>query len=242
MSNKKSPARSVKSFTLIELLVVIAIIAILAAILLPALNSARERGRTASCINNLKQIGTAFAMYADANNDYLPPETPAGTPWNNGVLTSYAFWMHPLHSYTPLINTGHASYPTAAVAPIGLCPSDAQGNYGLAKGDGENGRDNPSYGINYRASRPSATYAPKFNQIKSLSKKIIVSDALHRFTDIATRTNNASALLVTPTSDMALRHNNNTNVLWGGLNVSSASESERKAFATNSAYVDPTVE
>ena len=58
-------------FTLIELLVVIAIIAILAAILLPALNSARERGRAAACISNLKNNGLAIRSYMDDNNDCI---------------------------------------------------------------------------------------------------------------------------------------------------------------------------
>ncbi len=64
-----------KKFTLIELLVVIAIIGILSSMMLPSLSKAREKGRTAVCINNFKNIGLANQMYLDDFKDYFYDES-----------------------------------------------------------------------------------------------------------------------------------------------------------------------
>ncbi len=84
MQTKSRPKKRNRQFTLIELLVVIAIIAILAAILMPALKSARDRAMVIECASNMKQIGTGFQYYTGDFNGFFPYCVPPSTEYSSG--------------------------------------------------------------------------------------------------------------------------------------------------------------
>lgn len=102
-----------RGFTLIELLVVIAIIAILAAMLLPALGKAKQKAWSASCLSNLKQIGLGLRMFADDNDDRYP-QSGGSIRWNLTDPSSPTNgWMQQIQTYVKNTNVFH-------------CPGNAQ--------------------------------------------------------------------------------------------------------------------